>query len=471
MAVMSPRIGIVGAGPGGLSLARLLTDRGFADVTVLERAGRLGGKSLTVIHEGLGHELGTCYVALGYLVVKRWMAEAGIGEFVLKNQHILTSSGDLVDFKDFVEGAAGIVGTVTQTARYVDDWLAFHKWDVGGARDDAEGTRGRAMREEVAEPFGSWLEARGLDAVRRFSVRSVSVMGYGSLDRVPALYGLRWNMPSLLATGAMTKMAEPVPGWLALWESIASKLDVRLGHLITSVERTGAGFLVRTDQGDLGFDHLVLTGPLDEAALWFPFTEDERLAYAVGSDLLGWHEFCSSLVQVRGWYRDADTWCSEARVKDAAAIAQGRMVGARRTGDKTPVASARSRTRPDLYVVYQYGDPARSDDEQVATLRADLAAEGATLDAVLRHCRWKYSPQLTPGAIRGGAVSRLERQQGKGNLWISGATASHEAVDNIVNYNARLVERMAVAFEGRDPSSDDTFASVADKFRFSLDDK
>ena len=33
---MSPRIGIVGAGPGGLSLARLLTERGYADVTLID---------------------------------------------------------------------------------------------------------------------------------------------------------------------------------------------------------------------------------------------------------------------------------------------------------------------------------------------------------------------------------------------------------------------------------------------------
>jgi phytoene dehydrogenase-like protein len=74
---MSPRIGIVGAGPGGLSLARLLTERGIDDVTVIERSPRVGGKSLTVRHQGIGHELGTCYVADGYTTVRAWMKEAG----------------------------------------------------------------------------------------------------------------------------------------------------------------------------------------------------------------------------------------------------------------------------------------------------------------------------------------------------------------------------------------------------------
>lgn len=179
---MSPRVGIVGAGPGGLSLARLLTEKGFADVTVIERADRVGGKSLTVQHQGIGHELGS------------------------------------------------------------------------------------------------------------------------------------------------------------------------------SVERRGRGFLVRTDQGDFDFDRLVLTSPLDAAA----------------------------------------SRCQ-----------RGDRVGRRVRG----AAQAR----------------------------------------------------------RAGLFSAM--RQGHGNLWISGATACHEAVDNIVDYNGRLVERMAVAFAGGEPSSPETLASSAEQLRFSHDDK
>jgi predicted NAD/FAD-dependent oxidoreductase len=468
---MSPRIGIVGAGPGGLSLARLLTEKGFADVTVIERADRVGGKSMTVFHEGLGHELGTCYVALGYVTVKAWMEEAGIGLFVLENQKIRTMAGELVDFKAFVEEPSGLLGTAAQSARYLASWLRFHDWDARGGPDDGEGTRGRPMREEVAEPFGAWLDARGLDLVGRFALRSMGVMGYGSLDHVPALYGLRWNMPSLLATGALTQIAEPVPGWQPLWTHLAGQLDVRMRHTISAVERTAGGFLVHTNQGDLTFDHLVITTPLDEAAAWFPFDDAERRAFAVDTGELGWHEFVSTLAEVKGWYRDTDTWCAEERVKDVAAVARGQLLGARRTGDKSQVSQARSATRPDVYVCYQYGDPSRTSEQQIETLRADLAAEGATLTQVLRHCRWKYSPQLTPAAIRSGAVARLEHQQGHGNLWISGATASHETVDNIVDYNLRLVERMALAFEGADPSTQEALDGIAERFRFSVGDK
>jgi hypothetical protein len=469
---MSPRIGIVGAGPGGLSLARLLSERGVDDVTVIERSPRVGGKSLTVQHQGIGHELGTCYVADGYTTVKGWMKEAGIGEHLMKHQQIRTTSGELLDFKDFVTGSAGILGATAQITRYVVDWLQFHDWDLRGNPDGAAGTVNATMREEVAEPFGAWLKRRDLDVVARFALRSMTVMGYGSLDHVPALYGLRWNMPSLLWSAVTTHIVEPTPGWLPLWTHLAGGLDVRLEHSIDSVERRDGRFLVHTDHGDLELDHLVISCPLDEAAAWFPFDDAERRAFSIGDDdALRWGEFVTTLVDVAGWFRDSDTWCSEARTRDPASLARGQLIGARRTGDKSPVAKARSRTRPSVYVCYQYGVAERDDAGMLETLREGLAAEGATINSVLRQCRWRYSPQLTTAAIRGGAIARMEQGQGRGNLWITGATTSHEAVDNIVDYNRRLVERMAVAFNGGNPSSPELLASIADQFRFSLGDK
>lgn len=468
---MSPRIGIVGAGPGGLSLARLLTEKGYADITVLERQDTVGGKSRTVFHEGIGHELGTCYVGLGYLTTKRWMAEAGISLYALPGQKIQPISGELQDFKSFVEGDTGLFAKARQGSRYLADWLAFHEWDVRGAPDDTPGTNGQLMREEVAQPFGEWLAARELDLVARFSLRSITVMGYGALENVPAVYGLRWNMPSLIASGALTQIAEPTPGWQPLWAHLANQLDVRTSHTITSVQRDGDGYTVHTDHGALAFDHLVITTPLDEATAWFPFDEAERQAYPIGADVLHWHEFVSTIAEVRGFYRDYDTWCSQERVKDAAALAGGYLIGARRTGDKSAVAKVRSATRKDIYVLYQYGDPARSDQEQLALLESELAARGATLGVVLQQGRWKYSPQLTSQAIAGGALGRMESHQGTRNLWLSGATMSHETVDNIVDYNERLVERMLRAFHGQPPSDAEAFDAVAEKFQFSLSDK
>lgn len=461
----SPRIGIVGAGPGGLSLARILTERGHADITVLERALRVGGKSFTLHVDGLGHEMGTCYTATGYTVARRWMDEAGIREHILEKHHFLTRDGRWLSFEDYVLGGAGMVGAGGQVARYVADWLRFHAWDLAGGDDHAEGTRGRLMREEAAVPFRDWLRARDLDVIERFALRTMTVMGYGPLDRVPALYGLRWNVPSLLWAGVTRDVGEPTPGWMHLWEHVAARLDVRLGVRVTSAARGPDGIAVRTDQGDFTFDHLVLSGPLDEATA-FVALPDPWLARA-----FSFREYVTTLAHVDGWFRDADTRSFEEAAWDAEAVARSRLLVARRTADKTDVARARSATRRDLYVCYQAGAPDRSTGALAEILRDDIAAQGATVREHLATCRYRYAPQLSSDDIAAGAVARFERLQGRDGLWMTGASASHEAVDNIIDYNVRLADRMELAFAGKDPSSAAVFARLAEKYRWSADDK
>jgi hypothetical protein len=321
------------------------------------------------------------------------------------------------------------------------------------------------MREEVAVPFRDWLRARDLDVIERFALRTTTIMGYGPLDRVPALYGLRWNAPSLLLAGVANDVGEPVPGWQHLWEHLAARLDVRLETRVLRAERGASGIAVHTDRGDFTFDHLVLTGPLDEAASFVALPEPWL---ATG---LGFREYVTTLAHVDGWFRDGDTRSFEAHAWDAAAVARGRLLVARRTADKTEVARARSDTRRDLYVCYQAGEASRPLEALQQALREDITAEGATVRELLQTCRFRYAPQLSSGEIAAGAVARFEQLQGRDGLWITGASASHEAVDNIVDYNHRLADRMEMAFAGRDPSSREALEEVAERYEWSPDDK
>ncbi|MDP2316421.1 MAG: FAD-dependent oxidoreductase [Pseudomonadota bacterium] len=458
----SVRIGIVGAGPGGLSLARLLTERGLAEVTVLERSDRVGGKSLTVDVDGLGHELGTCYRTAGFVTVKRWMREARVDGHRIKTHAFRKKDGRVVPFRDFVLGGVRLDAGAAQVLAYVRSWRHFHAWDLRGGPDDGVDLDGRPMLTELARPYGEWLAVRGFDVLGRFALRAMTIMGYGALDAVPAIYGLRWISPALLWSGLTHQVTEPIPGWQQLWTHLAGRLDVRRSCTITGVTRVGGVFCVETSQGELLFDHLVITSPVDEAASWFPFDAEQRAALGLDG-ALSWREYVSTLVEVDGWFRDSDTLGYEAPAADGTAIPGSRLLVARRTPDKSNGAGRRRA----LYVAYQYGNPALSNAELTDILRRDLAADGGTLRAVVAQKRWKYAPQLSSAAIRGGGVSRFERIQGKGGLWFTGAVASHESVDNIVTYNERLVERMAEALAGRDPSEPRLIEALAHRHRWS----
>ena len=60
------KIGIVGAGPAGIHMALLLKQKGFKSVEVLESSDRIGGKSYTIMHRNVPHEMGTCYLSPDY---------------------------------------------------------------------------------------------------------------------------------------------------------------------------------------------------------------------------------------------------------------------------------------------------------------------------------------------------------------------------------------------------------------------
>lgn len=52
------RVCIVGGGAGGVHMASLMKQAGYANVTVFESASQLGGKCLTHIQDGIPYEVG-----------------------------------------------------------------------------------------------------------------------------------------------------------------------------------------------------------------------------------------------------------------------------------------------------------------------------------------------------------------------------------------------------------------------------
>ncbi len=416
-----PRIGIIGAGPAGLSLARLLGERGVGDVVLFERAARIGGKSASLAWQGLTHEVGTCYVCPNYGVVLRWMKECGITLYQLRRHTVERRDGSVESFADYVFGGSRLK-TAWQVAAYTAAWLRF-------ALAERTGIGRNGWKSQLAQSYGEWLLAHGFDSIYRFAIRSVTVMGYGQLDGIPTLNGLRWNTPGLIGAGARGKIFEPVEGWSTFWERLAQGMDIRLATVVKRALRDQRGFRLETNHGVERVDHLVITTPLDECS-WVELPPDVReLARAIT-----WHDYISTLVVAEGWFRDADTRLLEANLPH-----RGRLVAARRTADKV---AGLPPDRPDVYVTYQYAHSSLTNAAAADRLREDIRAQGGKVTEVLDQQRWKYCPTLSSEAIAAGAMWKIEDIQGRDGLWFSGASFSHESVVNIAKFNQRLADHM-----------------------------
>jgi len=81
-------VGIVGAGPAGLSAARLLEETGRARAIVFEKEERVGGKSFSTPRYGSIHDIGTCYSTIAHAATNRWMRELRIPQRPIDRQMI-----------------------------------------------------------------------------------------------------------------------------------------------------------------------------------------------------------------------------------------------------------------------------------------------------------------------------------------------------------------------------------------------
>jgi phytoene dehydrogenase-like protein len=65
------RIGIIGAGPAGLTAGHFLHKLGYENITILEQAGRVGGKCCSLTYGGKSFDLGANYVTVSYRQVRK----------------------------------------------------------------------------------------------------------------------------------------------------------------------------------------------------------------------------------------------------------------------------------------------------------------------------------------------------------------------------------------------------------------
>lgn len=411
-----PRIGIIGGGPGGLSLARLLKQNGLTNLVVFEALPQVGGKSFTVYQGDTVVEMGTCYATFSHKVTNRWMKEYRMPMSALREQRF-----DGADFMDYIKAGSGPP-------------LMLQVWRYGRAKARLERALAKPSPpqwaiEEAAMPIKDWLDARKLGKIENFIHRSTTNIAYGFVDEIPTVQALRWNDMKLILTGLFKQLKMPVEGWAEFWNRVAAELDVRLNERVVTIDRSGPRIKLITDNGNIeAFDHIVCAIPIDDFALLTEPTENE----AVVSNSIVWNGYTTTLFAAENWFTDVNTESYRETVLPGAKL--GQLLSARRDGYERDFGG-------HLYLSGQLsGD--YSGPELVELLKQDVAKQGAEVTNVIVQKMWKYHARYKQQAILDGLMQRLEDMQGDSHTWYTGATFAHEAVSHIVNYNTQLVQRM-----------------------------
>lgn len=416
---MTKRIAIVGGGPAGLSLAKLLEKQRACDVTVFEADTYAGGKSFSVIRGEAVVEMGTCYLTNAHRIVKHWMNETDIHLSSLKEQ-----SFDGENFMNYIKRGAG-PSLAVQVARF-----------LAGRRKLMRALEADPVPEwalnEAAEPIADWLRHRGLDKIERFMHRSLTNLGYGFVDETPTVQAMRWNDADLIITGVLKQLQMPVEGWTEFWTRLADGLDVRTGHRVSRIERDDTGIRLTFNGGEtFEADHLVCAIPIDD---FVRLTEPTELEAEIASAIT-WNGYTTTLVGMERKFTHGRVEAYSRAVVPGADY--GRLMSARYEGYEPDLGG-------HLYLTGQLSGT-YSDEELVELLRGELLDVGGPINAVILQRTWKYFARYDSAAIRSGLLTKLDQAQGQQNTWYTGAAWSHEAVSNIVNFNAGLAHKLQLS--------------------------
>lgn len=411
-------VGIIGGGPAGLSIGRMLQELGYKP-TIFEALGDVGGKSFTFYHGENVVEMGTCYATFSHKITNRWMRELSMPMSPLGEQRF---DGD--DFMKFVKSGDG-PALPLQVMTYWKEKLRLE-------RDLDQHSPPQSAIDEAALPVQDWLRERRLGKIENFMLRSTTNIAYGFIDETPTVQALRWNDMKLIFTGLLKQLKMPVEGWAEFWRRVARALDVRLNTRVTGVERTAGAATITTDSGEQhSFDMLVCAIPLDE---FVKLTEPTELEARIGRSVI-WNGYTTTLVAVEDWFTDVHVEAFRESVVPGAA--RGQLLSARHDGYEADLGG-------HLYLAGQLTG-AYSGPELAELLRADIARHGGKVTNVILQKGWKYFAQYDPDAIRAGLLTDLQDIQGQNRTWYSGAIFSHEAVSHIVNFNAGLVRKIQTA--------------------------
>ncbi len=436
------RIGIIGGGPAGLSAAHFLKLKGYREVTVLERAGYVGGKCESVHYQGRSIDLGGDFITPEYKSIISLTKELGLTmRHVPKRHSVDMDTGRYSKTLTSVMRDTNFFSMTLGALRY-----AYYLWRYRRLGDPGYD----GLEKEAMQPFGDWLDEHGMSSLRNYFVIAVNVFGYGiNYNDLPAAYVLKFvgwtNFFLMLRMGMNIAFFWPKhfnQGFQHFWERVAWELDVRLDCQITEIRRNKT-VTVKTKGGEeYEFDRIILACPFDSIAEVMDSSPEE-------DELFG-----------KILYNDYYSACCVLDPMPEGLVKRG-------TIDTLPITPAGHpwamvRAWPDRDAVLFFSTPETSirqsdfapvvqrNREILEHIRNDVETLGGQVKEVLAIRRWVYFPHVSSEDMRDGFYERMEALQGQQLTYYSWSLMNFETVHHVTKYSKNLVERF---FPSPDPTA------------------
>ncbi|KAK9157049.1 hypothetical protein Scep_003623 [Stephania cephalantha] len=430
---LSTRIGIVGAGPSGLSAAYALVKLGYTNVTVLEKYHTVGGMCESVEVEGRTYDLGGQVLAANSAPFIFHLAKEVGAKLEEMDSHKLalidSSTGKYQDLKV----ADDYVSVMSLTLKLQDEVKNSNKIGMHG------------VSELASDPAPVFLQRNGLKGVPKSVAYGYTASGYGFVQDMPYAY-----IHEFIRTSMAGKIRRFKGGYTSFWQKISQSLaiEVHCNTEVLSIRRNQLQVTVdaKNSNGEIEvfeFDKIIISGslPIQNGRTYrstFPSSS------ATESKFLDMSELEKELF---GKVNIIDYYTTVLKIKGLEYLPVGFYYFGEFMEDPTtighPVAMQKFYDDTDVFLFWSYGNSNDIREEAVAKLAIEVVKNmGAKVEKVVLQRRFKYFPHVNGQDMKDGFYEKLELElQGNQNTYYVGGLMAFELTERNSFYSMALVRK------------------------------
>ena len=412
---LDSKIAVIGGGLSGLVIGDGLQKKGYKNVTIFEKNQRLGGKLHTIWYKGKSYELGAIFGLPSQRNLKALMKRLNIKADGPKLSRINYNSHGQKIMPIPKDKLKAFVEELDRLPNVLGSYKSLEDITMG------------EIEPSLMIPFSKWCEIHEFIILKTVYVHYFTVFGLGNIEEVPALYVLRiMNYDSLMSFMELPEFATWEQGVSSIIDSLSEGIhDIRLGQNVIDISLSiNNSLMIETEFEVLEFDYVVITPNLDQflgLSIW-----DQEMRKHLNS--------------IRYQYFNVYLFIVDKVPKGCGCILEN--LESSRQGHITIWDSRwESNNGEGMVVVYAYNPPDNSKIFSLDLIKDDLSKLGIQNSRLYQARRWKHCPYVDTQELENGFYDKMERMQGKNNIFLAGEIMSTLSMENTIRYAQDLVNR------------------------------
>ncbi|AES67729.2 AMP-binding enzyme [Medicago truncatula] len=403
---LNTRIGIVGAGPSGISAAYALSRLGYNNITVLEKHHAVGGMCESVEIEE---------------------TESALEELDSHKLAIIdTSSGKYQDIKV----ADDYVSVMSLTLKIQEKVKNSGRFGV------------HAVSEVAADLTPEFLEHHGLKSIPNSVAFGYTASGYGFIQDMPYAYIHEFTRTSMAG-----KIRRFKGGYTSLWQKIAESLPIKL-HCNTEVlairrnfDSVNVNVKSSNETETMEFDKIIVSGnfPLKYGRTYRSAPSNCIDSEAEVMDASDIEKELFSKVEINDYYTTAF------KIRGLDHMPVGFYYFNEYMDDPStignPVAMQKFYADTDIFLFWSYGNSFDIKGPTITELAIKaIKSIGGEVESFILQRRFKYFPHVSSQDMKNGFYEKLESElQGSRNTYYVGGLMAFELTERNSSYAMALM--------------------------------